>query len=595
MTNADFFPIERNRYFYGKLLTVRDFELEQRYIRSKSQLINRLHFGAGVVCGLGVTASDDTTLLIESGMALDYRGRVIVLDEFMLRKLQMLEGYEELKEQSSGYLCLAYDETDMEPVNAVGADTGGSRQFNMTREGFRIFLTAQAPEYKGLLEASGQENVSVLYSSKELTLVLSVPAYVCGGQEFEARILVVKTERTPPVHFRLDGESAFVDSENGRVCLEFHESTEEKRRVYSVSFTLIARPLRDMDSQLFPSGCELDLELGNHRYKNYIEAASQIHLCAGNEELEARIRLGDNLDRHLLGRDIPIYLAKLELINSSGGVFVSEVTNLPFGQAVGRQSAPSKQDGGLQTVTTAVRTLEYWQKPDVKAVLQSATGALHFDFGIPTPEQYDYRIAHGTVELTLPGGIRVNNRVFSDEIAHGLGPGAVDVRLSLEFKDRSNGGETALVYGNAEVFRKKDSPCNPAWAEAAAVVYPERGTMRIGLWLHDTVEGSRLTVHYFVQKPERDSSRILARNNVSVRITPEFSHVSRLGKLQFEAEVNGSDDKNVTWQVKEENGGVIDSGGVYQAPEVAGTYEIKVTSSADENASASAFVIVGDE
>ena len=59
MSNADFFPIERNRYFYGKLLTVRDFEVEQRYARQKSQLLNRLSFGAGVVCGLGVTAVDE--------------------------------------------------------------------------------------------------------------------------------------------------------------------------------------------------------------------------------------------------------------------------------------------------------------------------------------------------------------------------------------------------------------------------------------------------------------------------------------------------------------------------------------------------------
>ena len=32
MSNADFFPMERNRYFYGKLLTVRDFEIEQHYL-----------------------------------------------------------------------------------------------------------------------------------------------------------------------------------------------------------------------------------------------------------------------------------------------------------------------------------------------------------------------------------------------------------------------------------------------------------------------------------------------------------------------------------------------------------------------------------
>ena len=74
MNHANFFPFERNRYFYGKLLTVRDFEVEQRYHCSKRALLNRLLHGSGVVCGLGVTASDESTLMIESGMALDYQG-----------------------------------------------------------------------------------------------------------------------------------------------------------------------------------------------------------------------------------------------------------------------------------------------------------------------------------------------------------------------------------------------------------------------------------------------------------------------------------------------------------------------------------------
>ena len=592
MNHANFFPFERNRYFYGKLLTVRDFEIEQRYNRSKSQLLNRLRFGAGVVCGLGVAASDDTTLVIESGMALDYQGRMIVLEEPMVRKLQMLEGQEELLGKSTGYLCLTYDETDIEPVNAVGADTGESRQFNMTREGCRVYLTAQPPAYQGLLEAAGRENVTVLYASNELTLVLSAPSNVCGGQEFEVEVLVVKNEKTPPVYFRLDGESAFVESENGRVCIEFRESPEEKRRVYTAVFTLKARQLRDIDSQLFPAGGELDLELGSHRYKNYIEIASQVHLCSDQTDLDTRTRTADNLDRRLMGRDIPIYLAKLELINSAGGVFVSGVTNLPFGQALGGRVGQSAGAGGPQTVTTSVRSLEYWQKPDVKAVYQNATGALHFDFGIPSPEQYDYAVSHGTVDLTLPGGIRVNSRVYSDEIAHGLGPGAVDVRLSLEFEDRTNDGETALLYGNSEVFKGKTSPATPPWADAAAVVYPERGTMRIGLWLHDTVDGNRVTVHYFAQKPERDTSRILAQRKVSISISPEFSRVSCRGTMRFEAEVVGSEDKSVIWKIREENGGAIDRNGIYQAPELAGTYEIIATAGVDESVTASAFVIV---
>ena len=142
------------------------------------------------------------------------------------------------------------------------------------------------------------------------------------------------------------------------------------------------------------------------------------------------------------------------------------------------------------------------------------------------------------------------------------------------------------------MFKGKTTPAAPPWAEAAALVYPERGTMRIGLWLHDSVDGNRVRVHYFAQKPERDTSRILAQRKVSISVSPEFSRVSCRGTLRFEADVVGSEDKSVVWQVREENGGVIDRNGVYQAPELAGTYEITATAGVDENVTASAFVIV---
>ena len=591
MNNANFFPFERNRYFYGKLLTVRDFEVEQRYHCTKREMLNRLVHGAGVVCGLGVTASDESTLMIESGMALDYQGREIVVPEPLFRKLQMLEGQETLADKKDAYLCLAYAEEDVEPVNATGAEVGPQRQFDLTREGFRLFLTAQPPAYQNLLEAAGRENVSVLYQSDELILVLSVPSALCAGEEFQVQVLVVKNEQTPPVQFSLEGENTFVESDNGRVRLSWRESPEEKRCVYTVDFSLRAKNLTDVDSRLFPSGCELNVELGSHHYKNYLDVAAGVHLCRDQESCRLRRRRQDDLSRHLRGRDLPLYLAKVELIHSAGGVFVGGVTSLPFQQTVQGEKA-SKGDGtGDMTVTTSVRSLEYWQKPDVKAVYQPSTGALHLDFGIPSPEQYDYAVAHGTVDLTMPGGIRVNSRVFSQEIAHGLGMGAVDVRLSVEFVDKER-QETALLCGNSEVFKHKSIKAVTPWVEAAALVYPERGTMRIGLWLHDTVDGNLIRVHYFVQKPERDTSRILSQRRVSLSVTPEFSRLGCREKLQFQAEVVGTEDKSVTWSVKEENGGVIDRNGLYQAPELPGTYEITAVAGADDTVCASAFVIV---
>ena len=544
-----------------------------------------------MVCGLGVTASDESTLMIESGMALDYQGREIVLPEALFRKLQMLEGQETLAGKKDAYLCLSYAQEDVEPVNATGAEVGSQRQFDLTREGYRLFLTTEPPAYQELLEVAGEENVSVLYQSDDLILVLSVPSGLYAGEEFQVRVLVVKNEKTPPVQFSLEGENTFVESDNGRVRLAYRESREEKRCVYTVDFPLRARALSDVDGQLFPSGCELNVELGSHRYKNYLTVEAAVHLCRDQEESRLRRRRMDDLSRHLRGRDLPLYLAKLELIHSAGGVFVGAVTNLPFQQTASGEGEHKSGKNGDLTVTTSVRSLEYWQKPDVKAVYQPSTGGLHLDFGIPSPEQYDYAVAHGTVDLTMPGGIRVNSRVFSKEIAHGLGAGAVDVRLSVEF-EAGEEGETALLCGNSEVFKSKSVDLTPPWVEAAAVVYPERGTMRIGLWLHDTVKGNLVRVHYFAQKAERDTSRILSQRRVSLAVTPEFSRLGCRDKVQFQAEVVGSEDKSVTWSVKEDNGGVIDHNGLYQAPELPGTYEITAVAGADESVTASAFVIV---
>ena len=44
----------RNRYFYGKLLDVFHFELEQSYFNAKRWRLNRRVFGFGVICGLDV-------------------------------------------------------------------------------------------------------------------------------------------------------------------------------------------------------------------------------------------------------------------------------------------------------------------------------------------------------------------------------------------------------------------------------------------------------------------------------------------------------------------------------------------------------------
>jgi len=72
--NCKLRAFEKNNYFYGKLMTVRDFVLEQQYYNDKRWLINNLLFGSGTVCGLNVS-SVDMNIIVKSGFAIDKCGR----------------------------------------------------------------------------------------------------------------------------------------------------------------------------------------------------------------------------------------------------------------------------------------------------------------------------------------------------------------------------------------------------------------------------------------------------------------------------------------------------------------------------------------
>ena len=72
----------RNRYFAGKLLDPAGLQMEQEYSRGADAQLSRLVLGAGVVCGLDVTAGgsgDDRGIRVSPGLALDGWGRRIVV------------------------------------------------------------------------------------------------------------------------------------------------------------------------------------------------------------------------------------------------------------------------------------------------------------------------------------------------------------------------------------------------------------------------------------------------------------------------------------------------------------------------------------
>lgn len=84
----------RNKYFYGKLMTVTDFELEQEYFNRKRYLLNRLIYGKGLLCGfrhfkvLTENSSEEVSIIFkDGGVAFDSLGQEIVVPKNVEKKI----------------------------------------------------------------------------------------------------------------------------------------------------------------------------------------------------------------------------------------------------------------------------------------------------------------------------------------------------------------------------------------------------------------------------------------------------------------------------------------------------------------------------
>lgn len=146
---------KKNAYFYGKLMTVRDFQLEQEYINEKRSLGHRLVHGVGIVCGLelesvgfGTGASADRLVVsLLPGVAFDGCGREIVVERKLADEELDVPGITTLSGSRKYYLFLKYREDFGEPVPAL-ADASGCEETccnSRILEGFNLGLAQEWP------------------------------------------------------------------------------------------------------------------------------------------------------------------------------------------------------------------------------------------------------------------------------------------------------------------------------------------------------------------------------------------------------------------------------------------------------------------
>lgn len=177
---------ERNNYFYGKLLTVRDLMQEQCFFNEKRRLINRMVLGWGVVCGLDVHWDAAThELVVSPGLALDVCGREILVCEPARIRFEPYEEHcqcarEKREPPKRRYiLCLDYCECKREEVELppLTCDDQARHEYNRIRESFRLRIKPweheQPPQEVGL--APPEEHLPCLNIFKTPIAELSPP------------------------------------------------------------------------------------------------------------------------------------------------------------------------------------------------------------------------------------------------------------------------------------------------------------------------------------------------------------------------------------------------------------------------------------
>ena len=580
MKNSNVFPFQRNRYFYGKLLSVDDFEMEQRYMNDKRRLINRFLFGPGIVTGLYVVDVDEQTVSVEAGFALDSWGREVVVDKPVLKKLSLIDGYDHCVEQEADvlYLCMEYAEEDAEPVHnlsgtSVAGENEGENSCSRVREGYRLFLTDVTPDEmeKSSLSPEGMiRQSSRVWEDDEVRITQSVHRFMRSGMEAELCVHV-ENRGSSTVSFSYDVVLNGLSNEEGkaRLNISFDELKVERTGDYELVFPLHVSGVVgdhavitvDPDSVSYKlSGAVSDATFEGVLESEIVDVPEDVAL----EQAYYRMPMEKVA---VQGYQSPIYLARINLVSAVDTYVIEKVENAPFHQYV--------TNSMLETAKQGLRG-----ESEGGAVPQGRT-----EYGSDSKgsgEKTDsIRIAQGLAEIPIKGGGQRGDRFFSQDITHGLGLGRVTMILGLE---RNSG---RVVYGSGEIFEnKQDAGID---AELAASVNEEDGSFMIGARLLAGVKGGRIRVHWTAIRDAKDTAD--SKNEKRIFIKPNLLELAVRESHRLEAVCENMVEKNVSWSVRED-GGFIDDTGLYTAPNVPGVYEVVARSVAFPEVKASIFVVV---
>lgn len=587
MNNINYLPFVRNRYYYGKLLSVEDFELEQRYHNNKRRLINRFLGGSGVISGLNVVIIDDETISLERGIAVDSIGREIIVEEPVTKRLADINGYDMLLSESIpyAYLCIEYAEEEKEAVhNIAGRNQDRMQEFNKFHETSRLYLTSHEP---GDINSISNEGIytekSLVYDEDGIRIYHIIPRFVKQNKEFEFIVEIENMGQAEDFAFSYNIGLMFLKNQSGAgeagadtaampvLKVDFDERLIDKELRYKLVYKLSAVNAENEASAEIDSG-SFRLLIGGRTKPSAIRGISKTTIVSGSiissiMDSYYQSSMNQAMERR---NGHAVYLAKLFLVKAGSRSVVKQAEAMPFHQYI------YNNDLSYAVIKQLIAEIE--QLKHKIEVIENAASK-----GDQTMIQ-DNITAFGIYELAITGNTKKKRIYLSEEIIHGLGIGQAGILLGYE----NDNGE--IIYGGDSM---KD-------VSLTAKLYPDKGSFVLAVRFREAYNKESmlskysLKIHWTAVKNPEISLNRPGSTGKRLSVYPGIIEMKVRESRFIDAACVNMKDKRLSFYVND-NEGIVDKNGLYTAPDREGIYEVRIESMAYAGIKTSVYMIVREE
>lgn len=542
---------KKNRYYKGKQLQSEDFKLEQQYLESLTYQSNRYAIGAGILQGLRLSMVNDKQISISPGCAIDGEGRMLVVEQEVIRSLHELTGFDTIKQGCAPIVIQAKEQLVDEVFCAVSEEPQ-HKEYDHIHCDWEVAIVPMKRHKEPFFERT------ILYEDRDLIITQIIPSLLPAINPFCIQVEVY--EKKPVSSFSFSYTLSANDFEQPQMLIAKEVKEQHETRNHQFTFPVKRNATFGNVKSTLSIITDLTLEKAGMMIK---------HPITYQQEFPISEHLTEDLQEYL-------YTNELEQRDPSvyiGCVYIEE-----------------KRRSWKQASIEQADLMTYLPSREVMRRQAAILSSMHYDenrnyqdtSSAASPEQIISK--YGCISIQELQCI--HNVYYSKELSHGFGANEVMIELSLQTQNQSEWGKKqVLIQGDGSLFlpkRKQEG------YQLASQVFLEDGTFQIALKISSQIHDN-VTIIWKATLVEREKPKLYHME--LIRLEPSIVELKPLETCTFtpvfdeEAHVC-----ECRFSLSKDGDGLIGEDGTYHAPLESGVYQIQAESERGEIVYAYAYV-----